>query len=241
MTVLIFGGSGGIGAALARRVRITGRPVHLVARDAGRLQVLAGEIGASFSIADVGDADAVAAAVAAAGGSLSGLAYCVGSITLKSLPRLTEADFLADYRVNALGAALAVQAALPALKAHADGPASVVLFSSVAVGQGFASHASIAMAKGAVEGLTRALAAELAPRVRVNCVAPSLTRTGLAAALTASDAMANSIAQLHAIPRLGEADDSAAMAAFLLSPDAGWITGQVFGVDGGRSSLRTRG
>jgi NAD(P)-dependent dehydrogenase (short-subunit alcohol dehydrogenase family) len=132
-----------------------------------------------------------------------------------------------------------VQAALPALKSAEN--SSVVLFSSVAVAQGFASHASIAMAKGAVEGLTRALAAELAPRVRVNAVAPSLTRTPLAQSFTANDAMAQGIAQLHALQRLGEADDVAALADFLLSRDASWITGQVIAVDGGRSTVRTKG
>ena len=97
------------------------------------------------------------------------------------------------------------------------------------------------MAKGAVEGLTLALAAELAPKVRVNAIAPSLTRTRLAKALTSSEAIATAIAQMHPIPRLGEPDDVAALASFLLSEQAGWITGQVIGVDGGRSTLRPKG
>jgi NAD(P)-dependent dehydrogenase (short-subunit alcohol dehydrogenase family) len=92
-----------------------------------------------------------------------------------------------------------------------------------------------------VEGLTLALAAELAPRIRVNCIAPSLTRTPLAKALTGNEQMAAAIAQMHAIPRLGEAEDSAGLAAFLISEEAGWMTGQVIGVDGGRSTLRTKG
>jgi NAD(P)-dependent dehydrogenase (short-subunit alcohol dehydrogenase family) len=97
------------------------------------------------------------------------------------------------------------------------------------------------MAKGAVEGLTVALAAELAPKIRVNCVAPSLTRTPLAQGLTSNETMAKAIAALHAIPRLGEADDVAALGALLLDREAGWITGQIIGVDGGRSMLRTKG
>ena len=112
-----------------------------------------------------------------------------GTINLKPLAKLTDADFARDFAVNALGAARAVQAALPALKA-AEGTASVLLFSTVAVGQGFTAHASVAMAKGAVEGLTRALAAELAPKIRVNAIAPSLVRTPLASGLTANASMA---------------------------------------------------
>jgi NAD(P)-dependent dehydrogenase (short-subunit alcohol dehydrogenase family) len=141
--------------------------------------------------------------------------------------------------LNALGAVEAVKAALPAMKrAEAS---SILLFSTVAVAQGFSGHASVAMAKGAVEGLTLALAAELAPKIRVNCIAPSLIRTPLAAGIIASEQMATVIAQMHPMQRLGEPDDVAALADLLLSPDAAWITGQIIGVDGGRSSLRTRG
>jgi len=118
---------------------------------------------------------------------------------------------------------------------------AVVLFSTVAVRAGFPGHTVIAAAKGAVEGLAVSLAAELAPNVRVNCIAPSLTRSGIAAALLRNPAMEKALAQAHPIPRLGEGDDSGALADFLLSPAAGWITGQVIGVDGGRSSVRSKG
>jgi NAD(P)-dependent dehydrogenase (short-subunit alcohol dehydrogenase family) len=240
-TFLIYGGSGGIGSALARQLRARGHGVHLVARDRERLSALAGEIGATFSVADVLDRDAVAAAAGEAGPRLAGLAYCVGSINLKPVGRLTDAEFLRDYELNALGAVRAVQASLPALKAHDGQTSSILLISTVAVAQGFSAHASISMAKGAVEGLTVALAAELAPRIRVNCIAPSLTRTPLAKSLTGTETMASAIAALHPIPRLGEPDDVAALGALLLDRDAGWITGQIIGVDGGRSTLRTKG
>lgn len=239
MTIIVYGASGGVGAALARRLAVRGERLHLVARGSARLGALARELGATHTVGDVTDADVRARVTAESSGPVTGLVYAVGSINLKPIGRLTEADFLADYRLNALGAALAIQSALPAMKAAES--ASVVLFSTVAVGQGFASHASVSMAKGAVEGLTRALAAELAPKIRVNCIAPSLTRTPLAAGLTASPAMASAIADLHPLRRLGEPEDVAALAAFLMSPDSAWVTGQVMGVDGGRSTLRTKG
>lgn len=238
--IVIYGGSGGIGAATARLLHRKGFDLHLVGRDAARLASVAAGIGADFTVGDVTDDTLFARVAEAAGERLAGLAYAVGTINLKPLGRLSSQDFARDFRINAEGAALAVQAALPALKAY-EGTASVLLFSSVAVGQGFAAHASISMAKGAVEGLTRALAAELAPKVRVNAIAPSLTRTPLAKALTGSEQMAGAIAGLHALGRLGEPEDVAGLAAFLLSTEADWITGQVMGVDGGRSSLRTKG
>lgn len=240
-SIIIFGGAGAIGSAIARRLAARGDRPHLAGRDADRLGSVARDTGAAVSICDVTDPDAVAAAVAAAAadGGLAGLVYAVGTINLKPIGSLAVADFEMDWRVNALGAALAMKAAAPHLKAVAG--SSAVLFSTVAVRQGFAAHASISMAKGAVEGLTLALAAELAPKVRVNCIAPSLTRTPLAEGLTRNEALAKGVAETHALRRLGEADDSAGLAAFLLGPDADWITGQVIGVDGGRSTLRTKG
>ncbi len=241
MTALIIGATGGMGSALAERLAAQGRRLHLIGRDPDRTAALAGRLGAGHSIADVRDGAMLAEAVGAAGPDVSGLAYMVGSITLKPLKALGAADFTEDYALSALGAALAVKAALPALTIRRDTPASIVLVSSVAARQGFAAHASISMAKAAVEGLTLALAAELSPAVRVNAIAPSLTRTPLARRLIASEPMAQALAAMHPLQRLGTADDGAALAAFLMSDEAGWITGQIIGVDGGRSSLRTKG
>jgi NAD(P)-dependent dehydrogenase (short-subunit alcohol dehydrogenase family) len=238
---IIIGGTGGIGAAVARRLHSSGDSIHLIARDEGRLAALATEFNATYSVADVQDRGALETAILAAGPSVDGLCYAAGTINLKPVHRLTDADALRDFEINALGAFRAVQVALPLLKASTQATTSILLFSTVAVAQGFAAHASVSMAKGAIEGLTRALAAELSPKIRVNCLAPSLTRTPLATGLTSNEAMANSIALMHAAQRLGEPEDIAAMAALLLSPEAGWITGQVIGVDGGRSTLRTKG
>jgi NAD(P)-dependent dehydrogenase (short-subunit alcohol dehydrogenase family) len=240
MTKHIIIGTTGIGGALARRLASAGASLHLISRDAGRIATLAAELGATHAAANVMQADALEAAIAPAGPAIAGLAYCVGSINLKPISRIQEAEVLHDFQLNALGALRAVKAALPALKATDQPTASVLLFSTVAVQQGFASHASVAMAKGAVEGLTRALAAELAPKVRVNAIAPSLTDTPLASSMTGNPQTAAAIAALHPLQRLGRADDMAGLGAFLMSPDSGWITGQVIGVDGGRSSLRGR-
>jgi NAD(P)-dependent dehydrogenase (short-subunit alcohol dehydrogenase family) len=237
MTILIYGATGGIGQALARKLAAQGHALHLTARDSGKLEALAASLGARFTPGDVTD-PATHTQVAEAAGQVTGLAYAVGSITLKPAHRVTPDDAIADFKLNALGGLQAVQAVLPALKANSG---SVVFFSSVAVAQGFSNHASIAMAKGAVEGLTLSLAAELAPKIRVNAIAPSLTRTPLAASLTSNTQMAEAIAALHALQRLGEPDDIASLAAFLLSDEATWMTGQIIGVDGGRSALRTKG
>ena len=233
---IIFGATGGIGSALAHSLAATGRRLHLVARDPEKLATLAVELGASWASCDVSAPSQIGPALAQVAEPVDGLAYAVGTINLKPLARLATDEMLAAYRVNALGAALAIQAALPRLKE--SGQASVLLFSSVAVAQGFPNHAAISMAKGAVEGLTRALAAELAPAIRVNCLAPSLTQTPLAAPLLANEQIARSIAAQHPLQRLGEPQDIAALGAFLLSPAAGWITGQVIGIDGGRGALR---
>lgn len=241
MSKFIIIGTSGIGAALARKLALGGHLLHLISRDAERNAGLAGELNASHATADVTDGAALEAAVQAAGAEVDGLAYCVGTINLKPAHRVTDVEVMKDFEVNALGALRSVRAVLPALRASTQQTAAVLLFSTVAVQQGFASHASVAMAKGAIEGLTRTLAAEFAPKIRVNAIAPSLTKTPLASFMTKHEVAANAIAALHPLQRLGEADDIAAMAALLLSNESGWITGQVIGIDGGRSALRTKG
>jgi 3-oxoacyl-[acyl-carrier protein] reductase len=168
---------------------------------------------------------------------LHGLVYAPGSINLRSFRALKPEDFLNDFQVNLLGAVRLLQAAQPALRAANQ--ASVVLFSTVAVAQGMPFHASIAASKGAVEGLGRSLAAEWAPNINVNIIAPGLVNTPLAAKLLDSDIKKENSAKRHPLGRVGSPQEIAALAMFLLSDHASWISGQVIGVDGGLSTLRT--
>ena len=238
--VLIFGATGGVGSALAAILSAKDVPLVLSGRNEAAVTELADRFAATGITGDVTSEEDLSRIIdeAAADEGLAGLAFCVGSIDLKPLRRVTAHDLTAAFNLNAVAPALAVRKAAPALK-KAGG--SVVLFSTIAVAQGFTNHAIVSAAKGAVEGLGRALAADLAPDVRVNVIAPSLMDTPLAASITRSDAMAQGIAKLHPIPRLGEANDAAALAAFLLTGESPWITGQVMRVDGGRSHLRTKG
>ena len=167
---------------------------------------------------------------------LTGIVYCPGSINLRPFERIKLADFEADYQLQVIGAIKIIQAVLPKLKKAEN--ASIVLFSTVAVQSGFPFHAQVAASKGALEGLTKALAAEYAPKIRVNCIAPSLTDTPLAAMLLNNEQKKEANAQRHPMKRVGNAEDIAAMAAFLLSEKASWISGQIFHVDGGMSSLK---
>ena len=223
--VLLVGASRGIGTALADRLRAD-QTLYTASRgesDAGDRHVHWDAASDSFPRDFLPD-------------RLDGLVYCPGTINLKPFGRLTEEDYRADWEINFLGAVRALTAALPPLKAA--GEASVVLFSSTAVSTGMPMHASVAAAKGAIEGLTRSLAAELAPGIRVNAVAPSLTNTPLAAGLLRTDRQRAAAQDRHPLARIGKPSDIAAAATFLLSPDSAWMTGQVVSVDGGIGSVR---
>lgn len=167
---------------------------------------------------------------------IHGLVYFPGSIKLKPFLRYSEEDFIQDYKVNCLGAVSFIQAYLPNLKQRSL--ASVVLMSSVAAGSGMPFHSSIAMCKSAIEGLTRALAAELAPTVRVNCVALSLTNTPLASALVNTPEKLEASVKRHPLKKIGDPMDIAYGIDYLLTDKSAWVSGQTLHIDGGMSSLR---
>lgn len=168
---------------------------------------------------------------------IHGLVYCPGTIVLKPFQRLTIADFQNDYEINLLGAVKIIQSCLKKLKKSPTG-ASIVMFSTVAVKVGMPFHASVASAKAAVEGLVKSLAAEFAPRIRVNAIAPSLTNTPLAQSLLSSEERQKASAERHPLKRIGSPQEIAALAQYLLTDEGSWVTGQIFHVDGGMSSTR---
>lgn len=227
---LIAGGSSGIGLALVNKLSADGHQVIVVSRSGDSLVGLPGvtHLPKNLVTDELAESELPT--------SLDGVVYCPGSINLKPFRSLKPDAFLEDFQINVLGAVKVLQASQKALK-NAENP-SVVLFSTVAVGQGMPFHASIAAAKGAVEGLARSLAAEWAPAIRVNCIAPSLTDTPLAARLLASDEKKEAAGARHPLKRVGTADEVASLAHFLLSENSGWMTGQVIGMDGGMSSLK---
>lgn len=167
---------------------------------------------------------------------IHGLAYCPGSINLKPFQRFTEDDFINDFKLQVLGATKIIQQLLPKLKK--SGNASIVLFSTVAVQLGFSFHAQVAISKGAIEGLTRSLAAELAPTIRVNALAPSLTNTKLAGRLLSSPEKIKHHSKTNPLSKVGDPKDIAEAALFLLSSKSSWITGQIIHIDGGVSSIK---
>jgi 3-oxoacyl-[acyl-carrier protein] reductase len=228
-TYLIVGGTTGIGAALLGMLVARGhRIIQMSRHPEAALDHPAVASLAWDARSDPFPGDALPTA-------LDGLAYCPGTIRLRPFERLAEKEWMEDLEVNLLGAVRALQGAMKALKA-ADS-ASIVLFSTVAVGTGLPFHASIASAKGAVEGLTRSLAAELAPRIRVNAVAPTLTATPLAGRLLGNEAKRLTAAERHPLRMVGEPADAAGAALWLLE-DARLTTGQVIRVDAGLASLR---
>ncbi len=225
---LIIGGSSGIGKALAEQLAseqhqvfatYNQHPVNSSQIQYHPLNVLSDTLELDF-VPDV----------------LDGITYCPGSINLKPFHRIKPAAFMADFELQVIGAIKIIQALLPNLKKSPQ--ASLLFFSTVAVQTGFNFHTQVAASKGAIEGLTKSLAAELAPTIRVNCIAPSLTDTPLAASLLNTDAKREANANRNPMKKVGTPADIANIAAYLLGSKSNWVTGQIFSVDGGMSTLK---
>ena len=230
---LIFGATGSVGSSLAEQLKNSGNDIHLVARNESEVKAIAEKLGCSYTVADVLE-DGFIEKVKSDINDIKGIAYCVGSIDLKPLRMVTEADMNKCMKLNLYSAIEAIKGFQESLKKNKG---SVVLFSTVAAQRGFTNHTIIASAKAAVEGLTVTLAAEFAPNIRVNCIAPSLSKSKIAEPMLKNPAIAEGIAKAHPLKRLGEGKDSAALAKFLITEESSWITGQIIAVDGGRSKL----
>ena len=241
--ILVIGGAGGICSAVARRLAQSCRLV-LAGRNAERLQSVATETGAQALPLDARDSAAVDAAiqsVVASCGRLDGVVNCAGSVLLKPAHLITDQEFADTLALNLTTAFNVVRAATRVMMRQPEG-GSIVLCSSVAARRGLVNHEAIAAAKAGVEGLALAAAASYARyRVRVNCVAPGLTRTELTRSLTQNETVAKMSAAMHPLGRIGEASEVASAICWLLNGEQGWVTGQVIGVDGGLGHIQARG
>lgn len=221
--IVIVGGNSGIGKATAQLLKDTGANLFLYSKSGNDTTEL--DITTDFS--EIPGLPEV----------IDGVVYCPGTINLKPFHRISIADFQKEMDVNFFGAVRVLQACLKGLKKSSS--PSVVLYSTVAVQTGMGFHAGIASAKGAIEGLTRSLAAEWAPnKIRVNAIAPSLTETPLASALLSTPEKKEASDKRHPLGRVGSSDDIAEATMFLLSLKSSWVTGQILHIDGGMSNLK---
>ncbi len=240
--VLVVGAAGGIGAALCRRLAARGAKLVLSGRNVSALEALAEELSGDVMPLDARDVAATAAVVdgvVAKHGGLHGAVNLAGSIVLKAAHATSELEWNEVLATNLTTAFSVLRASAPAMAKSGGG--SLVLMSSAAARLGLANHDAIAAAKAGVQGLALSAAATYAPRgVRINVVAPGLVRTPLAARLVGNEASLKASEAMHALGRIGEPDQVASMIDWLLNAEQGWVTGQVFGIDGGLATLRAR-
>ncbi len=226
---VVVGGSSGIGLELTKLLAGAGNEVLVLSRTNEKIQSIQGVRHLEYDVTS----DEIPAIDFE---SISGFAYCPGTINLKPFHGLKPEHFLHDFHVNVVGGIKVLQSILKKLKQSDQ--AAIVFFSTVAVAQGMPYHSSIAASKGAIEGLTRSLAAELSPTIRVNCIAPSVTDTPLASRILSSEEKKELSGKRHALGRVGTPEEVARLASFLLSEDSSWMTGQIIGMDGGMSVVR---
>ena len=232
---LIFGATGSVGSNLAIQLSQANKEIHLIGRNDVELEKLSSELGCDYTILDILSDDIYENLQKNFEDiDLAGIAYCIGSIDLKPLEKTSKEDFQKCLKLNFFPIVEVIKVFKDNLKKNKG---SIVLFSTVAAQRGFTNHSIIASVKGAIEGLTVSLAAEFAPDIKVNCIAPSLTNSKMAEPILKNKIVAEGIAKAHPLKRIGEGKDTAAMAKFLLTEESSWITGQIIGVDGGRSTL----
>ena len=233
--ILIFGATGAVGSALANLLKRDSIEAHLIGKNEEEVSRLSDETGFKCSVADVLEENFVEKVQKdIEGDDISGVAYCVGSINFKPINLITRKDMLDCFSLNLYPIYDIIKKFQQNLKKNKG---SVVLFSTVAVKQGFPNHSIISPVKASLEGLTVSLASEMAPSIRINCIAPSLSNSKMASKVLKNPKIAEGIAKQHPLKRLGEVKDVAALAIFLLTEESSWVTGQIIAVDGGRSKL----
>lgn len=232
MNYVIAGGSRGIGRRLAERLISRGAHVTVVSRTSNGVAELENvtHIPHDFSTPGLDHSKLPE--------QIDSVAYLPGSINLKPISRLSLEDFSEDLQLNLLGAVELIKACLPGLKRSTFESKSILLFSTVATRLGMPFHASTVASKSAIEGLTKSLAAELSPQIRVNCIAPGMTKTDLSNSFITTSDKEEALAKKYPLKRLGSIEDISGAATFLMSEDSDWLTGQIISVDGGLSTLR---
>ncbi|QDU37787.1 3-oxoacyl-[acyl-carrier-protein] reductase FabG [Maioricimonas rarisocia] len=240
-SAIVFGATGSVGTALARNLAEDGARLLLAGRSTERLRDLGDELDSPTVEVDSSRPDSFKEAFREASesiGPIHAVANCIGSVLLKPAHLTTDDDWAATMQVNAFSSFAILREAAAAMRSSGG---SIVLFSSAAVRIGLPNHEAIAAAKGAVEGLVKSAAATYAARgIRVNAIAPGLVKSEMTRRIWESETSAAASEQMHALGRLGEPEDVAGMAAWLMDPANSWVTGQVIGVDGGLASVVAR-
>ena len=235
--ILVFGGTGSIGKSLSKKLIKENYSPVIISRNENDLKTISTEIGCEYRVCDVLETEQIKKIAEEYSGLVCGVAYCVGSINLKPLKLANDQEYIDSFKLNTLGAINSIKFNQESLSTNKG---SVLLFSTIAVKQGFTNHTIVSTAKGAIEGLTLSLAAEFAPKIRVNCIAPSLTDAKMTQKLISNENIRKAIENMHPLPKIGQGNDFSDIGSFLLSDKNNWITGQIFHIDGGRSTLRIK-